>query len=152
MALKTFSGPLPQHWDLNKPGRQNIYIMKRFVDFSVTANNLDAGNGDVLPVLPIQKAEVVLAVFVEILTACATNATVDIGTGDDVDHFFAGYELDAQVHTANPDVGTAKRHAPLYFSVADTIDLKATTDTADVDISTGAINLGAVIVRTNSPI
>lgn len=149
MALKTFSGPLPETFESWKPGRGFIYIMKRFVDFSVTANNLNAGNGDVLPVLPIRAGELVLAVFIELLTACSTNATVDVGTGNDVDHFFAGYELDAQPHTANPDVGTAKHHTPLYFNAADTIDLKATTDTADVDISSGALNLGAVIVRTN---
>jgi hypothetical protein len=148
MALKTYSGPLPETYDFLKAGRTTLYVMKRFVDFTVTANNLDAGEADVLPVLPIRAGETVLAVWCEILTAEAANASVDIGTGDDVDYFWDGLELDAQPHTAS-EVGTAAVNKPLYFSAADTIDMKATTDTADVNLSTGKLNLCALICRTN---
>jgi len=58
------------------------------------------------------------------------------------------YSLDLPTISANVIINKAPlRGSPLHFSAADTIDIKATTDIADVDINSGSLFVYALIVK-----
>lgn len=199
-------------------GRQK-YFLSKTINFA--NQNLDAGNADVARILDIEANTIVKGVWVKVGTACATNATIDVGYGSDVNYWGNGMPLDAtgvvpfiqtasetfdagsindgdeemeevavngaslgdiawanlavdvadlavtadvtvanqvEVHVLNNTGGAVDlasttlevvvNKAPLFanpvlFTSADTIDIKATTDTADVNITTGVITVVA---------
>ncbi len=121
----------------------DITPVRNIVDFSQQA--LDAGLGDVGRVLNIPAGTTVLYVTALPLTDAdgnlpAANTTIDVGTGIDVDQFGAGLSMAASQY------GTAL-FAPLYLAAADTIDIKATTDGADVNITTGRVEITAFCIK-----
>jgi len=221
MIYKTFMASQPE-FETTK--RLNVW--RRRVYFGT--QSLDAGEGDVHRVFHVKAGDVVLNVWLDVITACPANSTVDVGYGTVVDYWGNGMPLDATgnvkqmlVQNTNlypylltqgnqeaidievdgaafndsvvvtPDdtdiadmvfmghvswanmvtirmmnladtelkiydtpvtakiivdkAPLAKR--PLVFGSADTIDLKATTDTADVNINSGVVDVYALVVR-----
>lgn len=120
-----------------------ISIIKNIVDFNQQA--LDAGEADIAQALNIPAKTTVFFVTVLALTDSdgdlpATNTTVDVGFGGNADQWGDGISIASAAH------GTAL-FAPYYFSSADTIDLTATTDGADVDIDSGRVEVTAYCIR-----
>jgi hypothetical protein len=64
--------------------------------------------------------------------------------GTNVDEWGDALAVDA---TAGTIAGAINDWVPLYFSAADTIDLVATTDTADVDLDGLKVEVTAVMLR-----
>jgi len=79
------------------------YVLSKSVNFA--NQNLDAGDADVLNVLSIPANTYIKEVWLEVQTAAAANATVDVGDGTDVDFFGNGMFLDATGYLAPSLVG-----------------------------------------------
>ena len=58
-------------------------LLERKLDFSLSP----AAAGDVFQMIPVLANDAVIACWVEVLTACTANTTVDLGYGTDVDFF-----------------------------------------------------------------
>jgi hypothetical protein len=205
---------------IKQDAQKLLYTLKKEINFAT--QTMDAGNGDVETVLDIPANTLVLGSWINVLTACTTNGTVDLGYGSDVNYWGNGLPLDAtglvstrltasetkdwgSLNTATEatedmtvataslgdtcsvgigtdvtdvamvgfvtaaDTVTAqlfnltggainlasttieafvdkapRSGAPLLFTSADTIDIVATTDTADADISSGIIEVIAL--------
>lgn len=117
-----------------------LTIMRNIVDCS--KQTLDAGDGDVGQVLNIEAGTTVLTAWARVITAETTNGTIDIGYGDDVDHWGDGVAIDTD------DAVVGATIAPVYFASDDTIDIKATTDTADVDIDGAKLEVCALVLKS----
>ena len=137
--------PLPQVIE-----RDRITPVKNIVDFS--KQPLDAGEDDVAQAIAIPANVTVL--FCSVLPVAdgdgnlaGTNATVDIGYGGDADAWGAGIVLDTKEYNVASTGGAAPTYNPVYFASADTIDLTATADDADVDISAGRAEVTAYCIR-----
>jgi hypothetical protein len=78
-----------------------------------------------------------------VLTAEPANGTVDLGYGGDVDEWGDGLSL----ATADATVGFVDVMSPIFFADADTIDVVATTDGADVDIDGAKIEVFALMYK-----
>ena len=117
------------------PNTTGLFTRSNIVDFA--NQNLDAGNGDIAQIINIPADTWVLSVSLRIITAGQTNETFDIGSGLDVDQWGDGITT-----TTGNKVMT---WAPEYFASADTIDIKATTDTADVNITTTKVEVVALM-------
>jgi|GEM_PF-5974015 len=117
-----------------------LTIMRNIVDFS--KQTLDAGNGDVAQVLNIPAGTTVLTAWIRVITAETANGTVDLGYGGDADKWGDGVAIDS----ANAIVGAL--FAPVYFASDDTIDITATTDTADVDIDGAKVEVCALCLKS----
>mgnify|MGYP007066197660 CR=1 FL=1 len=108
---------------------KDIVVYRKIVDLSL--QTLDADDGDSAQVLAIPAGVTIMNAFIRIITAETTNGTLDLGiTGVNVDQWGAALAMDS---TAGSIVGGVLA-APYYFATADTIDVLATTDTADVDL------------------
>ena len=127
--------PLPVEYEKITP-------VKGVVDFSQQA--LDAGEGDIAQAINIPAKTTVLTVTALPLTDSddslpPTNATVDVG--------YAGNDQWGDgINIASAAYGTTI-FLPYYFAAADTIDITATTDTADVDIDSGRVEVIAYCIR-----
>ena len=135
----------------------HIDVWQTNIDFSV--NSLDAGLSDVAQVLRIPAGAWVLMAFLKVIKKCPVNSTVNFGYGSDVDYF--GHSLPLSTvgsvpsRTVLSEAGLTtvfKDYAPmmgspLYFSAVDTLDLTATTEGADVNISSGIVEVNALIWR-----
>lgn len=127
-----------------------LAILRAKVDFGHQA--LDAGLGDVHQVLDIPAGTYVLKVWVTTDTAVphatqSPGATIDVGYGTDPDYWGDGLKIQTAGITGIPSTHTSDLSSlPLYFSSADTIDIKATTDTADIDLSAGVIYVNALVL------
>lgn len=137
--------PVPETIEKGK-----IVPVTGIVDFD--RQSLDADDGDVAKVINIPANTEVL--YCSVIPAedangdlPPNNATVDCGYGDDVDQWGAGIVLDTVEHNVATSGGVAPTLAPVFFEDADTIDLKATTDDADVDIDTGRAIVTAYCVK-----
>lgn len=117
-----------------------LTVMRNIVDCS--KQTLDAGNGDVGKCLNIEAGTTVVTAWIRVITAETANGTVDLGYGGDVDKWGDGVAID----TANAVVGATI--APVYFASDDTIDIKATTDTADVDIDGAKLEVCALCLKS----
>lgn len=115
-------------------------IRRAIVDFS--KQTIDAGEGDIAQVINIPAATYVIAVWARIITAETTNGTVDLGYGGS-NQWGDALAIDA---AAGSIVGGSNDWLPVYFASADTIDIKATTDTADVDIDGAKLEVCAVML------
>ena len=120
------------------PNTSGYYTRSNIVDFS--KQTLDAGNADIAQVINVPADTWVVQVLVRTITAETTNGTVDLGSGLDVDQW--GDAL--VVSTAAGDLPTLD--AAEYFAAADTIDITATTDTADVDIDAWKAEIIAIML------
>lgn len=127
------------------------FFLYNTIDFA--HQTLDAGNGDVAQVMHIRKGTYVFNVWLNVLHVAPANSTVDLGYGGDVDYWGAALRLDTAgvlsqkyiiKETASAQViGNRALFAgvPVYFADSDTIDIVATVDVADVNISSGKIEI-----------
>jgi hypothetical protein len=108
------------------PNTTGGFCRSNIVDFA--NQTLDAGEGDIAQVINIPANTWVTQVLLRTITAETANGTVDLGTGLDADQWGDGLAVDAAAGIVQT-IDIAE-----YFAAADTIDITATTDTADVDI------------------
>jgi hypothetical protein len=120
------------------------YLTVRRVIVDLANQTLDAGEGDIAQVIPIPAGTVVLSAWIRIITAETANGTLDLGWGTNPDEWGDALAVDA---TAGTIAGAINDWVPLYFSAADTIDLTATTDTADIDLDGLKVEVTAVMLR-----
>jgi hypothetical protein len=116
-----------------------IVVRRNIVDFSL--QTLDAGEGDIAQVLKIPAKTTVLRAGIRVITAETANGTVDLGYGGGVDEWGAGVSL------ATADAVVGMLDSPVYFASADTIDIVATIDVADVDIDGAKIEVFALMYK-----
>ena len=123
------------------PTENSTFILRNIVDFS--KQTLEAGESDVAQVLLIPAYTTVISCWLRIITAETTNGTVDLGyaAGNTWGDALA---LDGSVGDI---LGATNNWVPVYFSSADTIDLTATTDSADVDIDGAKVEVTAVCLK-----
>ena len=126
----------------NLPNTKGPYVRSAVVDCA--KQNLDAGDGDVGQVLNIPADTWVMRVLLRTITAETANGTVDLGHGGDADVWGDALAIDAAAGIV------ATLDVPQYFASADTIDVTATTDTADVDIDGWKFEIVAVMVPGSS--
>lgn len=117
-----------------------VFFLRNIVDFS--KQTIEAGAADVAQVINIPADTTVITAWLRIITAETTNGTVDLGYGANPDIWGDALAVDT---TAGGIVGYL--WVPYYFSAADTIDLLATTDTADIDIDGLKVEVVAMCVK-----
>ncbi len=122
----------------NLPNTTGVYARSQIVDCA--NQTLDAGEDDVGQILNIPADTWVLRVLLRTITAETANGTVDLGTDLNPDVWGDALAIDA----AAGEVATLD--VPSYFAAANTIDVTATTDTADVDIDGWKFELIALMV------
>lgn len=116
-----------------------VRVERNILDFSL--QNLNAGDSDVGQAITIPAMTTVLNARVRVITAETASGTIDLGYGTNPDQWGDGIAVD----TINTIVGGID--APVYFAAADTIDVVATTDTADVDLTIGKIEVLAFMLK-----
>ena len=116
-----------------------IVVRRNILDFSI--NGLDAGEGDIAKAINIPANTTVLTAFIRVITAETANGTCDLGYGDNVDQWGDALSL------AAADVVVGYLDAPVFFAEADTIDVVATTDSADVDLDGAKIEVTAIMIK-----
>ena len=111
----------------NLPNTAGTFSRSNIVDCAL--QNLDAGDGDTGKLINVPADTFVVQVLIRTITAETANGTVDLGiTGGDVDVWGDALAVDGAAGIlATLDVAA-------YFASAGTIDILATTDTADIDI------------------
>lgn len=129
----------PQH----TPEEDEMFILRNIVDCS--KQNLDAGAADVGQVLSIPAGTTVIACWLRMITAETANGTVDLGYGGSVNAWGNALAVDS---AAGSILGATHDWVPVHFVSADTIDVVATTDTADVDIDGAKFEVVAVCLKT----
>lgn len=122
----------------------NLLTIKRII-VDCSKQNLDAGDADVGQVLPIDAGETVVAAWLRVITAETANGTCDLGYGGSVNAWGDALALDT---AAGGILGATHDWVPIYFASADTIDVKATTDTADVDLDGAKFEVVAVFLKS----
>jgi hypothetical protein len=122
----------------------NLLTIKRII-VDCSKQNLNAGDADVAQVLPIEAGETVVAAWLRVITAETANGTVDLGYGGAVNAWGDALAVDT---AAGGILGATHDWVPIYFAAADTIDLVATTDTADVDIDGAKVEVVAVFLKS----
>ncbi|MDA3807430.1 MAG: hypothetical protein PF440_05870 [Thiomicrorhabdus sp.] len=116
-------------------------ILRNIVDCA--KQNLDAGVGDIGQVLIIPAGTLVLECGIRIITAETANGTLDLGvTTTNAAQWGVALAVDS---TAGTILGMLA--APLYFATADTIDVLATIDTADIDLDGLKFEVFAVCIK-----
>ena len=123
----------------------NVLTLRRVI-VDCSKQTLDAGNGDVAQVIPIPAGTTVLAAWIRVITAETTNGTCDLGYGGG-DEWGDALALDT---AAGGILGATHDWVPIYFATADTIDVTATTDTADIDLDGAKFEVCAVMVKTHN--
>lgn len=119
-----------------------LVIRRCIVDCS--KQNLDAGDGDVGQVIPVDAGTTVVACWIRVITAETANGTCDLGYGGSVNAWGDALALDS---AAGSILGATHDWVPIHFASADTIDVKATTDTADVDLDGAKFEVVAVMLK-----
>ena len=127
------------------------FFLYNTIDFGI--QTLDAGNGDVAQVLHIRRGTYVFNVWINVLHKAPAYSTVDLGYGGHVDYWGDGLRLDTAGVLSQKYVIAESASAqlikdrspfagvPVYFADPDTIDIVATVDVADVNISAGKIEV-----------
>lgn len=120
------------------PNTGGPYTRSNVVDCA--NQTLDAGDGDVAQVINIPADTYVVQVLLRTITAETASGTVDLGSGLDPDQWGDALAIDAAAGIVQTiDIGE-------YFADADTIDVTATVDTADVDIDGWKFEIIAVMI------
>jgi len=125
--------------------RTNMLTTRRII-VDCSKRTLDAGDGDIAQVIPIPAGTTVIAVWLRIITAETANGTVDLGVGGS-NGWGDALAVDSAAGTI---LGAVNDWVPTYFATADTIDVTATTDTADVDIDGAKFEVVAVMLDTSN--
>lgn len=120
-----------------------IYVRRAIVDCS--KQTLDAGDGDIAQAINIPAGTYVLTAWLRVITAETANGTCDLGYDGDVDLWGDALALDT---AAGGVLGAIQDWVPLYFAAANTIDVLATTDTADVDLDGAKFEVVAVMMQS----
>jgi hypothetical protein len=120
------------------PNTLGPFVRNNIVDFA--NQTLEAGEGDIAQVLNIPANTWVLRVLLRTITAETASGTVDLGHGGSADVWGDALAIDAAAGIV------ATLDVPQYFASADTIDVTATTDTADVDIDGWKAEICAVMI------
>jgi len=123
------------------PEEDEMFILRNIVDFS--KQTLEAGEGDIAQVLSVPAGTTVIACWLRIITAETANGTVDLGYAGN-NTWGDALGLDGSVGAI---LGATHDWVPYHFVSADTIDITATTDTADVDIDGGKVEVTAVCLK-----
>jgi len=119
-----------------------VFVRRAIVDCS--KQTLNAGDGDVLQVLPVYAGETVLSAHIRVITAETTNGTCDLGYGGSANAWGNALALDS---AAGSILGATHDWVPIHFASADTIDVVATTDTADVDLGGAKFEVVVFLVK-----
>jgi hypothetical protein len=120
------------------PNTTGYFTRSAIVDCS--KQTLDAGAGDVAQVINIPADTYVVQVLLRTITAETADGTIDLGSGLDPDQWGDALAIDDTAGIVQTiDI-------PEYFADADTIDITATTDSADVDIDGWKAEVIAVMV------
>ena len=136
---KTGDGEIP--W----AGRNKHYVMEGRFDFSVA----NVGSAETCALFDVKADHVVMGMSVKVVTAEGGTATIDIGiTGDDVDRFIDGANINAAVASfyKSGDAGTKEvviAEGGHHFAAAGVIDLLANNalDTAVIDVKAYMIDM-----------
>jgi hypothetical protein len=123
------------------PNSGGLFSRSNIVDCA--NQNLDAGEGDIAQVLNIPADTWVVQVLLRTITAETANGTVDLGSGLDADQWGDALAVDAAAGIVQT-IDIAE-----YFAAADTIDVTATTDTADIDIDGWKFEIIAIMQPGN---
>jgi len=92
MATYDLTGP----GGTNRPGRYNPgirtpYLVENTIDISAVNGDSGTASGDVLQVIDLPAETLVMEAGIEVLTACSSSVTFDLGiTGGDVDIYADG--------------------------------------------------------------
>ena len=92
MATYDLTGP----GGTNRPGRYNPgirtpYLVENTIDISAVNGDSGTASGDVLQVIDLPAETLVMEAGIEVLTACSSSVTFDLGiTGGDVDIYTDG--------------------------------------------------------------
>jgi hypothetical protein len=121
-----------------------LTVRRAIIDCS--KQTLDAGNGDTAHVIPIPAGTTVLAAWLRVITAETANGTVDLGYGGS-NQWGNALAVDS---AAGSILGATNSWVPIYFATADTIDITATTDTADVNIDGLKCEVVAVMLESSN--
>ena len=145
MATYDVTGP----GGVNRPGRYNPgvrtpYLVENTIDVSAINGDSGTANGDILECIDIPAETLIMNAGVEVITACSSSTTIDIGvTGStagfsDPDAYVDAYDATGAAY-APRDVADA---APmLTIKTADTIDALM----AGAASSAGKIRVWAVL-------
>lgn len=71
-----------------------VRLFEKTIHFGVT----NAAADDVFPVIPLIAGDVVIAAWVNVITACTADATIDLGYGSDIDYYGNALQVDAVGH------------------------------------------------------
>lgn len=123
------------------PNTTGLFVRSNIVDFA--NQTLEAGEADVAQVINIPADTWVLQVVLRTITAETADGTVDLGSGLDPDQWGDALAIDAAAGIVQT-IDIAE-----YFASADTIDITATTDTADVDIDGWKAEIVAIMCPGN---
>jgi hypothetical protein len=129
----------PEH----TPIEDRLFVRRNIIDCGL--QTLEAGAADVGQCINIPAGTTVLAAWIRIITAETTNGTLDLGYGGAVNVWGDALAVDT---AAGGILGATHDWVPVYFSSADTIDVVATTDTADVDLDAAKFEVVAVMIKT----
>lgn len=121
----------------------NRLVVRRVI-VDCSKQTLDAGDGDIAQVIPIPAGTTVLACWLRVITAETANGTCDLGYGGS-NQWGDALALDT---AAGGILGATHDWVPIYFASADTIDVTATTDTADVDLDGAKFEVVAVMLKS----
>ena len=116
------SGTRPGRYN---PGVRTPYMVENTIDVSAINSDSGTANGDILQSIDVPAETLIMAAGVEVLTACSSSVTIDIGTTGssagflDPDAFVDAYDATGATY-APRDVADA---APMLITkTADTID------------------------------
>ena len=118
-----------------------VVIRRNIIDLSL--QTLDAGEGDVAECLIVPAKTTVLWAGLRVITAETADGTCDLGYGGNPDEWGDALALDV----ANLSLGFIDGMSPVYFATADTIDITATADSADVDLDGAKIEVFAAMIK-----
>ena len=118
MATYDLTGP----GGTNRPGRYNPgirtpYLVENTIDISAVNGDSGTASGDVLQVIDLPAETLVMEAGIEVLTACSSSVTFDLGiTGGDVDIYTDG-------DTNATGYSTLTATARSVAATADTLDV-----------------------------
>ena len=104
------------------PGVRTPYLVENTIDVSQVNSGAGSANGDILQCIDIPAETLIMNAGVEVLTACSSSTTIDIGvTGttagfSDADAYVDGYDATGAAHAGTLGV------LPLIAKTAETLD------------------------------
>ena len=128
MATYDVTGP----GGTNRPGRYNPgirtpYLVENTIDISAINGDSGTASGDVLQVIDLVAETLVMEAGIEVLTACSSSVTFDLGiTGGDVD-IYCDNDTNA---TGYSTLTATARHVAATADTLDVLEAGGTASTA----------------------